>query len=289
MIERILCPMRLRILGAGLGVIALAALATWAGTSSASSHAQRHRYKAATFAMGHGNNVYAYWDRAHRDVPWIVYVHGGYWEHGSGRQANALALARHERSRGYAAFSVDYRLVPSVRWPTPENDVKTAVTWIRAHAARFGLDPAKGFIIGSSAGGLLASVAGLDLGGFAGVVSMAGAVDPYAFYRTAPNPTLRTASLALLDGRTPRQAPAAWQAARAATHLGRHRMPFLLMQSRGDATVPVSASIDFDHALRAAGYPVRLVELPGRTHSLTTASDTAIVDRWMATVLAKKR
>ena len=39
---------------------------------------------------------------------------------------------------GYAAASVNYRLSGQAHFPAQIQDVKTAVRWLRAHAARYG-------------------------------------------------------------------------------------------------------------------------------------------------------
>src|SRR4051794_19994051 len=98
-----------------------------------------------TYSVGNGNDVNAYYDSGLTDLPWLVIVHGGYWNMGTGAGPTIAADCRHEQARQVACFGIDYRLVPGVHWPTPLLDVKSAVTWIRAHSADFGLDPDKGF------------------------------------------------------------------------------------------------------------------------------------------------
>jgi acetyl esterase/lipase len=89
---------------------------------------------------------------------------------------------------GFAVASVNYRLVPSVRYPSPVHDVKAAVRWLRANAAEYGLDPDRIAIGGVSAGGHLASLTALtagdaqlegDLGDHLGVSSAVSAVVAY--------------------------------------------------------------------------------------------------------------
>jgi acetyl esterase/lipase len=274
--------------GVVVGVCALVCLgaalaAGWPWTASTSGdQTQVHR----AYPVGNGNNVYAYWHRGQQNAPWIVLVHGGYWRAGGGNDASLIAWARREQRRGFATFSIDYRLVPHVRWPTPERDVVAAVRWIRARADVFGLDLRRGFIAGGSAGGLMASVVALDTGGFAGVITMAGAVDPYDEYSHDPNPVLRVAALALMGGRTPTQAPALWHDARAVNHLGRHRMPFLLVHSTHDRIVNIRTAKRFRAQLQAHDYSVRIAIRPGRSHSLRSPQDIGVADSWMTDVLA---
>ena len=96
--------------------------------------------------------------------PAAVLVHGGGFRVGDKRtlRDRALTLA----ARGWVAFSVNYRLgaapprtdgaPPSL--PAPVADVVTAVEWIRANAAVYGVDPARMAALGDSAGGTLVAM-----------------------------------------------------------------------------------------------------------------------------------
>lgn len=58
-------------------------------------------------------------------------------------------------------FDIDYRLATptSPSWQQATGDVKCAVGWVNDHAARFGVDPERIGLLGSSAGGHLALLA----------------------------------------------------------------------------------------------------------------------------------
>ena len=55
--------------------------------------------------------------------------------------------------RGYVVASLNYRLSGEAPSPAAEQDVKSAVRWLRANAARFGIDKRRIGIWGGSAGG----------------------------------------------------------------------------------------------------------------------------------------
>jgi acetyl esterase/lipase len=57
--------------------------------------------------------------------------------------------------------SIEYRLTPSITFPSNVEDVRTAVRWLKANAKAHGLDPDRICLWGTSAGGHLAAVAGL--------------------------------------------------------------------------------------------------------------------------------
>ncbi len=61
---------------------------------------------------------------------------------------------------GFIAATAEYRTSNEAQFPAQLIDVKSAVRYLKAHAAEFGIDPDRIFIMGESAGGTLASLAG---------------------------------------------------------------------------------------------------------------------------------
>ncbi len=89
--------------------------------------------------------------------PAIVFFFGGGWTGGSVKQF--LPQAEYLASRGLVAARADYR-VKSRDGVTPDacvEDARSAVRWLRANAARLGIDPEKLIASGGSAGGHLAA------------------------------------------------------------------------------------------------------------------------------------
>jgi acetyl esterase len=91
--------------------------------------------------------------------PAAILVHGGGFDQGS-RSTNVKPLFDVLSNAGFAWFSVDYRLAPEFRFPQSKEDIDTAIRWVKAHAAKYHVDPAKVVLIGESAGGLLVNYAG---------------------------------------------------------------------------------------------------------------------------------
>jgi pectinesterase len=100
--------------------------------------------------------------------PAVIIVHGGGWE--SGDRMMERPLAKQLAARGYVTAPVSYRLGPPGRFPAAIHDLKSAVRWLRANAARYGIDPEHIGAIGGSAGGHLVAL----LGASAGVASLEG-------------------------------------------------------------------------------------------------------------------
>jgi acetyl esterase/lipase len=96
--------------------------------------------------------------------PALVLFHGGGWTGGSPVQFNdqAAYLAR----RGMVCIQVEYRLVKDVPGPPVHcvQDAKSAMRWVRSHAAELGIDPQRIGAGGGSAGGHLAAFVGMAQG-----------------------------------------------------------------------------------------------------------------------------
>lgn len=89
--------------------------------------------------------------------PVIVFFFGGGWKNGAYTQF--VPQAEYFAGRGIVALSADYR-IESKHKTTPDvavEDAKTAVRWVRANAAKLGIDPDKVIAGGGSAGGHLAA------------------------------------------------------------------------------------------------------------------------------------
>lgn len=208
-----------------------------------------------------GVSFNAHYDPTRHSAPWILYVHGGYWRAGD---AQIPYWAERHRVAGYQVFSVTYRLSQVAKWPGPLDDVKAVITYLRAHARHFGLDPVRGALVGFSAGGQLATIAALETH-VAGVVDIDGAVDPLTAL-TAPDRSLQSAAIQLL-GCLPVDCPGHWQDARTVTHIDGQSPPMLVVHSVGDPAVPFTQAVELVDALRRAGRPVEFIPVPGAVHS----------------------
>jgi acetyl esterase/lipase len=91
--------------------------------------------------------------------PAVVFVHGGGW--GSGYRSEFAPMAIRLAQRGYAAVTISYRLSGEVLYPAAIHDTRAAVRWVRAHARQYRLDPQRIALAGGSAGGQIASLAGV--------------------------------------------------------------------------------------------------------------------------------
>jgi acetyl esterase/lipase len=91
--------------------------------------------------------------------PAVLLVHGGGFRRGSRVSYHALGIKLAQR--GYVAASASYRLSPRNQFPAAVEDVKAAVRFLRANAAKYTINPAFIGATGGSAGGHLVLMLGL--------------------------------------------------------------------------------------------------------------------------------
>ena len=204
---------------------------------------------------------------AGRQLPLVVLVHGGGWK--AGYRAEFAPMAVRLAQRGYAAATLSYRLSGEAPYPAAVQDVQAAVRWLRAHAAQYRLDPQRVALAGGSAGGQIASLAGVTSapGEVAVIVNIDGLSDfshPLALqYEDDPNKHPSAAG-AWFGGRyADRQA--LWQDASPIRHVHPGMPPILFI---GSAQPRFAAGREeMMDQMAQAGVASRKLVLPGTPHS----------------------
>ncbi|HET9730932.1 MAG TPA: alpha/beta hydrolase, partial [Acidimicrobiia bacterium] len=101
-----------------------------------------------------------------RDLPVLVWFHGGGWVTGNLETHDQLCRQMCDAAEA-TVLSIDYRLAPEAKFPGPVDDCLAAYEWVTQHASELGADPSRVAIGGDSAGGNLAAVVAIlarDLG-----------------------------------------------------------------------------------------------------------------------------
>lgn len=89
--------------------------------------------------------------------PVVMFFHGGGWVICDlDSHDNVCRKISHEASA--VVVSIDYRLAPEHRFPTPSNDCYAATAWVVANAATLNADGSRLAVCGDSAGGNLSAV-----------------------------------------------------------------------------------------------------------------------------------
>jgi acetyl esterase/lipase len=199
--------------------------------------------------------------------PAILSVHGGRWRAGSRTDASSIRVTQWAEF-GFFAMSIDYRLVGGSPAPAPYVDLRCAIRWLHAHAADYGVDPERIYLIGQSAGGHMVSLAatlgdgpfpkagGWDgaRGDVRGVISVAAAYD------------VGTLSWGNLWTPVTGNVEEARRLASPMTHVSAATRPILVIHSDDDRSVPVQQAGDFVAKLKAAGVTHRYVHFTDRGH-----------------------
>jgi acetyl esterase/lipase len=133
--------------------------------------------------------VDVYRDAALTERPLVVWIHGGALIMGNRESVPAWLLDACNES-GFVLASIDYRLAPETKLSELVEDVQDAFNWLRDEAPRrVGTRSNPIAVIGESAGGYLALVAGLRVRPrLASVVSLWGYGDLIGDWYTQPSP-----------------------------------------------------------------------------------------------------
>lgn len=185
--------------------------------------------------------------------PAIVFFHGGGWLWGNKR--DHWPTAAYFASRGFVTVAVEYRLARERAYPAALEDVRAAVSWLRANAASYGLDPRRIAAVGSSAGGHLAAMLGVvpdtsrdQTPAVQAVAAIAAPVDlALQHERDRFGPAL------FVGAGSPTEHAERWRAASPITHVNRRAAPFLFLHGTADDLVLITEAEEMARRLRAAG------------------------------------
>ena len=97
-----------------------------------------------------------YYPKGIKNFPTVVWFHGG------GLKAGNKSVPEQLKEKGIAVVAVNYRLHPKVKAPVYIEDAAAALAWTFRNIAKHGGDPDKIIVSGSSAGGYLTLMVGLD-------------------------------------------------------------------------------------------------------------------------------
>lgn len=89
----------------------------------------------------------------------IIYLHGSGW-HYANKDFGTRHFFRYLTGQGHVIVDVAYTLAPKADLFGMTADIKRAVAWMKNHAGELGIDPGRIVLMGGSAGGHLALLAG---------------------------------------------------------------------------------------------------------------------------------
>ena len=239
--------------------------------------------------------------------PVIVFIHGGALMMGDRKLTpKAGSLLEALLKAGYAVVSIDYRLAPEVKLPAIIEDVRDACAWVRSHGPElFRIDPSQLFVMGQSAGGYLAQMAGFcvqprprGLVSFWGYGDIAGKwySRPDPFYCQQPLVTKEEAEKPgsgklylycrqkglwpkVLSGHDPDTEPRVFDAFCPVRNVTAEYPPTMLIHGTKDTDVPYSLSVQMDEELTAKGVAHIFITIPEGIHGFRNKADAEVAAR----------
>jgi acetyl esterase/lipase len=209
----------------------------------------------------------------------IIHLFGGGFSGGSKNAGYIVNDVRALGRLGYTNVSANYRLQTQGLWPAQIHDTKAAIRWVRANAAKIGIDADKIAVAGYSAGGLLSLLAAgtNDMAEFEGNGGNAGVSSKVqASIGVYPLASTQTARGLFPTTLTDQERTAAMEAASPAKYIGKDFAPTIFIHGTADTTVPMSSSIDFFNKLHAAGAPSSLTLIQGAAHAFDNGALDAV-------------
>lgn len=211
----------------------------------------------------------------HKPCPAIVWICGGAYRvvDRSIWMPEMAYLAR----KGYVVASVEYRTSNEVEFPAALLDIKAAIRYLKAHAETFAIDPDRICVMGESAGGTLACLAGLTAGrkefeqgdnlhvdsAVKAVVDFYGLVD---FSIHSLNTSEGIPSWTIQDFLGEGYSEETARRASAVTYVDETAPPFLILHGMKDPVVPLRQSEVLEEALKKHNIYHEVFLLEGAEH-----------------------
>lgn len=229
---------------------------------------------------GHVLELDLYLPSSAEHPPLLVWLHGGAWQFGSRKSVATMGLVED----GYALASVDFRLSSVARFPAQVHDIKAALRYLRASAARLGYDARRIGILGVSSGGHLAALVGVSHGdarlegsvgaharhssGVQAIVSYYGAsnLTTLLAQSTPAGLRMRAPALEQLLGGSPADNEELARLASPVFHVDPGDPPLMLLHGDQDEQMPINQSHELHAAYRRNGLRVRFSVVHGAGH-----------------------
>lgn len=193
-------------------------------------------------------------------------------------------------ARGIAAFVLRYRLGAKYLYPIPLQDAQRAVRFVRANAAKYGVDPGRVGMMGFSAGGHLAAMESVSAdtadANAADVVDRASSKPDFVVLgypwlnAMQPNEAGLITYCSVIKA-VPRESCSGFETQYSPVkHVTSATPPTFIYITSDDQTVDVDSSVEYFRALRAAKVPVEFHSFAHGAHGSGLGSGDPALDLW---------
>ena len=247
--------------------------------------------------------------------PAVLWIHGGALIMGNRGWLHPVQAEKYLNA-GYTVISIDYRLAPQVRLQRIIEDLEDAYRWVRTEGPKlFRIDPNRIAVVGHSAGGYLALMAGFVLKPRPkAIVSFYGYGDirgewysrPDPFYSRQPAVPKEEAYQSVgtrvisedqgesrerfylytrqkgiwameVVGQDPDMEPRSFDPFCPLRNVTQDYPPTLLLHGDKDTDVPYEQSVLMDKELERQGIQHELISMPGRGHGFDGAMEDPVI------------
>jgi triacylglycerol lipase len=223
--------------------------------------------------------------------PVLVFVHGGAFQRGDRRSGPGSPfydnVAVWAARTGMVGVNITYRLAPQHQWPAAQEDIASALSWVRENIAARGGDPNRIFLMGHSAGAAHVAqyVAHARFhvepgGGIAGAILVSGLFDPASLTADPSIASYFGSDVSTYANRS------------ALPGMAASRLPMLLAYAELDPSQFHEESEQAHSALCQAGRCGPLLQLRGHSHMselyAVNTPDTSLTEPIRAFVFARR-
>jgi acetyl esterase/lipase len=201
--------------------------------------------------------------------PTVIIIYGGAWQRGTPK--NDEGFSRYLASQGYTVIAIDYRHAPQYQYPAQIEDVRRAIQYIADHENELEVDHDRAAIMGRSAGGHLAMLAGYSESPipFRAVVNYYAPVNLANGYYDLPSPDPIDIQTVLRDfiGGTPEEFPDLYHQASPWNYIQSNLPPSLLVYAGRDHLVQAKFGRRLHQRLQDYDNQAVYLEIPWAEHA----------------------
>jgi acetyl esterase/lipase len=229
-----------------------------------------------------------------KQTPVVINIHGGGWNHGTKESQTSFNTFF---KMGFAVVNIEYRLTPQATAPAAVEDARCALIYVIKNAKALNIDVTKVVVMGGSAGGHLALMAGLLAndhrfdGNCPGVdnIKVAAIIDKYGItdvwdWGYGKNVTSKSAGRWLGDKA---KDEAFAKTVSPIQYVSKDNPPVFIVHGDADPTVPYQQSVDLHKKLQEAGVVTEFMTVPGGKHGGFPKEQNSEVNKAIAAFLVK--